>query len=228
MSSRHRHTTLAVILSVVAALGACQPAVSPLSPVSAELSDDAWPVTNNDTDTDMLAPHVHTLISRYLETTDTITRDGGDGPDRMAPLTTSSWFSVEQAAFAHYRTERLRTVGDTIFDSLVIQSVSQSPTGVLHVDAIACVDATWVWLVPYDSPDPPDGLIEWLRGGDPDENVSDDDYEQWSEYLDAVSPEPGHREAIVFWLVGDTPSSLALDGTINWEGAHACHIAVID
>jgi hypothetical protein len=43
-----------------------------------------------------------------------------------------------------------------------------------------------------------------------------------------VSPQPGEREAIVFWLVGATASSLAIDGTINWEGAHACHTTVID
>lgn len=228
MSSRHHHTTLAVILAAVAALGACHPQVSSLPPVTAELSDGAWPALGDDDDPELIYTHSHSLITRYLDTTDMITRDGGDDPARMAPLTTSAWFPIEQAAFSHYRREHLRTIGDTVFDSLVIQSVSESVTGAIHVDAIACVDASWVWLVPGDSPDPPEGLIEWLQGSDPDDEVSDDDHEQWSEYLDTVSPVPGEREAIVFWLVGETASSLAIDGTINWEGAHACHTTVID
>jgi hypothetical protein len=144
----------------------------------------------------------------------------------MAPLTTPAWFPAEEAAFAHYRNQKLRTIGNTVFDSLVIQSVAWSVTGVLHVDAIVCVDASWVWLVPHDAPNPPEGLTEWLRSGDSELEILDEDYELWSDYLDTVQPIPGEREAIVVWLVGDTLGSLAIDGTINWEGADACHTTV--
>jgi hypothetical protein len=93
---------------------------------------------------------------------------------------------------------------------------------------IVCVDASWVWLVPHDAPDPPDGLTEWLRWGEDDGEISDEDYDLWSDYLDTVQPIPGEREAIVVWLVGNDLRSLAIDGTINWEGADACHITAID
>jgi hypothetical protein len=230
MSSRHplRHTALVVVAALTATLGACQSAPMPLPPIASELSDSAWPYANDEMNPDRLFDHAHSLVTRYLETTDTITREGGVGSQRMASLTTSTWFPAEEAAFAHYRTESLRTIGDTEFDSLVIQSVSESVTGDIHVDVIACVDATWVWLLPDTAPNPPEGLFDWLRWGHEDRDISDEQFEQWSEYLDTVSPQPGEREAIVFWLVGATASSLAIDGTINWEGAHACHTTVID
>ena len=54
--------------------------------------------------------------------------------------------------------------------------------------------------------------------------MSDEDYVEWSEYLDLFQPLPGEREAIVFWIVGDSLNTLAIDGTVNWEGADPCHI----
>jgi len=230
MSSR-RATPRAIHLTtaaVVVALGACQPVAMSPPPTTAELSDSAWPTAVDTTHPDELFDAAHSVITRYLHTTDTITRDGGESPHRMAALTTAAWFPIEEAAFAHYRAEGLRTIGDTVFDSLVIQSIHESVSGDMHIDVIACVDATWVWLIPHDAADPPDGLMQWLRWGGEDDDISDDDREQWSDYLDTVSPQPGQREAIVFWLVGEPGSSLAIDGTINWEGAHTCHTTTID
>lgn len=212
----------------VVTVGACQQVATSPTPVTSELFDSAWPIVDDRLDPGLVANATHRVITRYLSITDTITRDGGEGPGRMADLTTPSWFPTEEAAFAHYRTRRLRTIGDTLFDSLVIQSVSESVTGVIHVDAIVCVDARWVWLLPADAPDPPEGLVEWLRWGDDTVDVSDDEFARWSDYLDSVQPVPGEREAIVLWLAGADLGSLAVDGTINWEGADACHTSVID
>ena len=223
----HRHTLSVALGFLVVALGACQqPSAVPLPPVTSELSDSSWPAVDEHLDPDLVHNAAHAMITRYLATTDAITADGGEGPGKMAPLTTPAWFPAEEAAFAHYRNQKLRTIGNTVFDSLVIQSVAWSVTGVLHVDAIVCVDASWVWLVPHDAPNPPEGLTEWLRSGDSELEILDEDYELWSDYLDTVQPIPGEREAIVVWLVGDTLGSLAIDGTINWEGADACHTTV--
>ena len=223
-----RRIIISLTTVLVVALGACQPPPAPLSPVTSQLSDNAWPSADDTLDPDLVAATAHSVISRYLATTDAITREGGEGPGRMAALTTPSWFPTEEAAFAHYRSQRLRTIGDTVFDSLVVQSVSESVTGAIHVDAIVCVDASWVWLLPQDAPDPPDGLVDWLRWGDSDMEVSDDEFAEWSEYLDSVEPVAGEREAVVLWLVGQDLTSLAIDGTVNWEGANACHTTDID
>lgn len=225
----YRHTVIALTGFLVMALGACQNSEVSLPPVTSELSDSSWPAVDEHFDPDLVHDAAHALITRYLATTDAITADGGEGPGKMAQLTTPAWFPTEEAAFAHYRSQKLRTIGDTVFDSLVIQSVAWSVAGVLNVDAIVCVDASWVWLVPHDAPDPPEGLTEWLRSGDDDLDISEEDYDLWSDYLDAVQPIPGEREAIVVWLVGDNLGTLLVDGTINWEGADACHAtATID
>ena len=230
MSSRltHRRIIISLTAVLVAAVSACQPAPGPLPPVTSQLSDSSWPSADDRLDPDLVSAAAHSLISRYLATTDTITREGGEGPGRMAGLTTPSWFPTEEAAFAHYRNEGLRTIGDTVFDSLVVQSVSESVTGAIHVDAMACVDARWVWLLPKDAPDPPDGLVEWLRWADDDMEVSDEVFAEWSDYLDSAEPVSGEREAVVFWLVGEDHTSLTIDGTVNWEGANACHTTAID
>jgi hypothetical protein len=225
---RFRHIIMAASALIVLALSACQPHQTALPSVTSELLDSAWPVVVDDIDPDRVVDATHALITRYLATTDTITRDGGEEPDRMARVVTEAWFPSEAAAFAHYRAERLRTVGDTTFDSLVIQSVSTSVTGSIHIDAIACVDASWVWLLPREAPDPPEGLVEWLRHGSEDGETSEDEFAEWSDYVDIVQPIPGERQAIVLWLVGADLNSLAIDGTINWEGAATCHTTVID
>lgn len=223
----HPLGAIAVVGVLAAVLSGCQQTVGPPTLPTSELSDRVWPSTEDSVDPDLVAEHAARLVSRYLSTTDAITQEGGENPGRMAALTTHSWLATEEAAFAHYRTHGLRTVGDTEFDSLIVQSVSTSHTGDLHVDAIACVDARWVWLLPDAADDPPEGLVEWLRSGD-DLDISDEDYEQWSDYLDTVQPIPGDKEAIVLWMVGPDVGSLAIDGTVNWEGAHACHTAITD
>jgi hypothetical protein len=231
MSTRFtlRYTMITVAGFLVVALGACQPAPVALPSVTSELSDSSWPTSDDTLDPDQVFEAAHRLIGRYLATTDTITQDGGQRPSRMATLTTPAWFLTEEAAFAHYLGQGLRTIGDTVFDSLVIQSVFESATGQVHVDAIVCVDASWVWLLPAQAPDPPEGLVQWLRWGEGDSELGDEEFDSWSEYLDLFYPIPGEREAIVLWLVGDTLGSLAVDGTVNWEGADACHTtAVVD
>lgn len=233
MSNRRRHLlahrlgVITVIGVLATTLSGCQQTVGPPPSSASELSDRAWPSTEDSVYPDVVAEHAARLVSRYLSTTDAITQAGGENPGRMAGLTTPAWLPTEEAAFAHYRSQGLRTIGDTEFDSLVVQSVSTSHTGDIHVDAIVCVDARWVWLLPDTADDPPEGLVEWLRSGD-DVDISDEDYEQWSDYLDTVQPIPGDREAIVLWMVGPDISSLAIDGTVNWEGAHACHAAITD
>ena len=221
-----RRLTVALAAAVlILAVGACQPVSVPVSHQMADLQDSAWPAVSSDREPERVWQAAHLLVERYLTTTDTITRDGGEGPGRMAGLVTATWLPTEDDAFAHYRQVGLRTIGETVVDSLVIQSVGRSLEGGIHIDAFACVDATWVWLLPHDAPDPPEGLIDWLRWGEDDLGVSDEDYVEWSEYLDLFQPLPGEREAIVFWIVGDSLNSLAIDGTVNWEGADPCHTA---
>jgi hypothetical protein len=155
--------------------------------------------------------------------TDLITSQGGGGSNRMVTLTTPTWFPTEEQGFSHYRREGLRTLGTTRLESLVVKSLWSPVDGGVEVDVVACVDARWVWLVPLDAPDPPEGLMEWLMAGQDGAEVDDEEFEQWSDYIDTHQPQPGTLDAVVLWLVGPHLDQLAIDGTLNWEGAHTCH-----
>lgn len=224
----HRLALAIATTAAIVGLGACQPVSVPVSHEATDLLDAAWPTVSKDVEPEGVWQATQLIVERYLSTTDTITREGGEGPSRMAGLVTAGWLPTEEDAFSHYRRAGLRTIGDTVFDSLVIQSAGRSLTGGVEIEAFACVDATWVWLLPHDAPDPPEGLIDWLRWGEESFDVSDDEYVEWSDYLDVFEPLPGEREAIVFWIVGDSLNSLAIDGTVNWEGADPCHTTVTE
>jgi hypothetical protein len=219
----------AALLAGVLTVSACTAPGSALigQPSGADappIGNEAWPVASDWQDPDQLEAVASDLVATYLALTDTITRDGGRGSDRMATVTSAAWFVVEENAFAYYRTERLRTLGSTSFDSLVVQSSWLDPEGAITLDLVVCVDARWVWLIGQDTPDPPEGLFDWLIGEVEGDVVDDDEWDEWQEYLDNYPPQAGAREAVVFWLVGPRLDRLVVDGSANWEGAHRCHV----
>lgn len=199
-----------------------------VTPPAAGLNSEMWPLDSGSPSPEYLEQVTHNTVSQYLATTDTITRDGGEDPRRMKPHTTEQWFLVEDGSFSHYRALGLRTVGDTVFDQAVVQSLWWPRAGGVEIHTVACVDARGVWLLSGEAPDPPAGLFDWLYNGANDDEAVPEDIELWQEYLDTHQPEAGVREPVVFYLVGDNADSLVVDGTLNWEGANWCHITPID
>lgn len=173
-------------------------------------------------DPDEVALRATQAIDSYLQLTDVITTDGGKGPERMAAMVTDTWLPTELSAFALYRDRAIRTLGVTRFDSLVVQSARTPVTGGVEVAAVICVDATDVWVVGRDVPDPPESMLAWLLSGEDDTDVDDAEFALWTEYLATYEPQPGVREPIVVWLVGSSLANLRVDATTNWEGAHSC------
>lgn len=171
--------------------------------------DDVWVVAEE-------------TVAAYLALTDTIGAEGGHSVEPMRALVTTDWFPREQDGFRHYQDRRIRTIGQTRFDQFAIQSARVSVSGQLEVAAFLCVDSTGVWVVDAEAPEPPEDLLQWLHDGAHQEAVTDEQLEQWQPYLDQVQPVAGKREPIVVWLVGDTVTSLRIDGTENWRGAHPC------
>jgi hypothetical protein len=227
---RHPLIRLAAF-GVVAFLVGCAgsvdvPGASTFAPgpaVETPLSGDVgWPAAEDETfqlDVERAAGDV---VGSYLALTDRITSEGGDGAWSMSALTTSTWFPTEQRGFDHYVAEGLRTIGETRFHSLVVQSVWQPGGDALEIDVVACVDATGVWLLPLDAPDPPEGLVEWVASDAQFFEGDDLQFQEWTSYLDTYLPAPGVVEAVVFWLVGSSLTDLRIDGTANWEGVHSC------
>lgn len=161
-------------------------------------------------------------LSRYLELTDLITSEGGNGPERIGSAVTESWYPVEQEGFADYREEGTRTVGRTLMDTLTMISARRTPAGLLEVHAVACVDASRVWVLGPNSPLPPDDLLQWLLTSPPPEVSDEATLEAWQVYLDEATPKPGRREPVSFWFLGERASTLRLDATENWLGVDPC------
>jgi len=231
---RLSHPSLSVIVGVVIiASGGCVPDMGTLDaapqpqPAESLVAAD-WPERGTDSDPERVEQAATRAIGSYLTATDLITSEGGQNPQRMAAFTTGDWFPQEAEAFARYRTDGLRTLGTTRLDTLVVLSLWAPVSGGVAVDVVACVDARWLWLVPEDAPDPPEGLLEWLMLGRDVAEVDDDEFDRWSEFIDTHEPRPGTRDPVVFWLVGPHLDQLTIDGTLNWEGVHTCHPTATD
>jgi hypothetical protein len=190
--------------------------------VEQEVAPSDWPEAPDPDFTDTLTTVTTRILTDYLALTDTITAQGGEQASAMAALTTSTWFTSEQRGFDRYREDKLRTIGQTVFHSLVVQSLWEPGSGGVEVDVVACIDATGVWLLPADAPEPPEGLMEWIASESTTFEGEDEQWLAWSEYLDTYQPQPGVVEAVVVWLVGSDLNSLRVDGTANWEGGHSC------
>jgi hypothetical protein len=183
------------------------------------LAADPW-------DSETLTDRASQTIAAYLSLTDTIAGEGGAMAGRMAQATTPEWFPAEQSAFDRYRNQGVRTVGKTLVDSLVVLHVWEPVAGGIEVDVFSCVDARGVWLIPAGAPEPPEGLMEWVMSppdvADLPEEVPEEVRDEWFDYLEVYQPQPGVREAIVWWLRGSEVDSLVVDGSTHWDGAASC------
>jgi len=188
-------------------------------------------------------PQAAAAVSQYLALTDEVGATGGVAVDAMADGVTPEWLAVEERGFADYRERRIKTLGHTEFFALSVQSVRWSPHNMWEVAAFACIDSRRVWVVPADSPDTPEGLVEWLAststGGDGKTTLSESggvgeavdpvadspteaDLALWQEFIDEANPDAGPLEPVLLWLVGSELDQLKVDATQTWRGYHPC------
>ena len=97
--------------------------------------------------------------------------------------------------------------------------------------------------MPADSPDTPEGLVEWLAStstggegqptlsesggvGEPTDSPTDSpteaDLALWQEFVDEANPDAGPLEPVLLWLVGSELDQLKVDATQTWRGYHPC------
>ena len=162
------------------------------------------------------------VITTYLAVTDEIGAGGGVDVERMRPVVTSNWFSREEAGFEEYRTRSIRTIGRTRFDHFEVQSARIGSEGQIEVAVVLCVDSSKVLVASEDMPQPPESLVLWLDSEGSEAETDAETLEQWQEFTETSGARFGFREPITVWLVGDTLSSLRVDSTENWLGAHPC------
>lgn len=162
------------------------------------------------------------VLERYLQLTDLITTDGGGGPDRVREVVTEDWYPIEDRGFAEYREGGFRTLGVTTVDTITLSSARWTPESTLEVHAVACVDASRVWVLDQDAADPPDDLMQWLLTSPAPEMTDEPTLEAWQVYLEQASPRIGRREPVSFWLTGEGAGSLRIDQAENWVGVDPC------
>lgn len=160
-------------------------------------------------------------VEAYLERSDVITSEGGASPERMAELVTPQWYPKEVQGFARFTTAQERTLGRTSVDNLQVQLARQLPGGGLDVGVIACVDATKVLVLGLEDADPPTEVLEWQGEWESFDGTA----EEWDvieDFWATTSARWGQRDAVVFWLLGESTEELLVDHTEQWWGISRC------
>ena len=170
---------------------------------------------------DVSAP-ARAVVASYLRITDDIGERGGQDSESINEIVTPLWLPREIEGFEDYRTQSIRTIGQTRFDHFDVQSARTTATGDLEVAVFLCVDSSKVLVVGADDVDPPETLRAWLGAPDGETEPDQDTVDSWEPYLQETGARTGFREPIVIWLMGDGVDDLLVDGTENWRGANPC------
>ncbi len=213
---------LPLVVALVIATAGCTPATEPPEPVEAQAppipvlaqlpSDDLFEAS---------ALGATRAVESYLERSDLITSEGGVSPERMASLVTPQWYPKEVEGFARFATAQERTLGQTTVDSLQVQLARQLPEGGLDIGVIACVDATKVLVLGLEDADPPTEVLEWQGEWESFDGTA----EEWDViegFWVTTSARWGQRDAVVFWLLGESTEELLIDHTEQWWGISRC------
>ncbi|MFT6973959.1 MAG: hypothetical protein ACJAV4_001200 [Pontimonas sp.] len=161
------------------------------------------------------------VIERYLELTDAITRGGGVDSHRIASVVSESWLPEEHAGFDYFVAEDLRSVGATVMNLPLVQSVHITPQGTLEVGVVMCVDGTNLFVIPTGYDDPPKSVLRWH----PIYEDFDGDTGEWAaldRYLDQPGVTWGESTAIQAWLTGDSLRNMVIDSWQRWWGVYPC------
>ena len=161
------------------------------------------------------------VLRRYIQVSESITAQGGGQSEPMRELVTPEWWSSEVDGFEYFQDENLRTVGESSLSRMLVQSARRTPANTIEVGVIACVDGTDLFVVPIDTPDPPESVWDWHPHYEDFEGAE----AQWAEieaFLTTPGVSWGSPEAVVFWFEGPTMGSLALASSEPWWGVYPC------
>ncbi len=220
MQRLQKHGCLA--LALIIALTGCAPSPASSQPVEPEVPPSPV-VTQLPSDDLFEAARLGATraVGAYLERSDLITSEGGVSPERMAALVTPEWYPKEEEGFARFTTAGERTLGRTTADSLQVQLARKLPGGGLDIGVIACVDATKVLVLGLEDEDPPLEVLEWQGEWESFDGTT----EEWDViegFWATTSARWGQRDAVVFWLLGESTEELLVDHTEQWWGISRC------
>jgi len=220
MQRLQKHDGLA--LALIIALTGCAPSPASSAPVEPDVPPSPV-VTQLPSDDLFEAARLGATraVGAYLERSDLITSEGGVSPERMASLVTPEWYPKEEEGFARFTTAGERTLGRTTADSLQVQLARKLPGGGLDIGVIACVDATKVLVLGLEDEDPPLEVLEW-QGEWESFNGTTEEWDVIEGFWATTSARWGQRDAVVFWLLGESTDELLVDHTEQWWGISRC------
>jgi hypothetical protein len=211
-----------LLLALGVTLTGCAQSPEPSAPVEPEMP--AMPVVAQLPSDDLFegaALGATQAVEAYLERSDLITSEGGVSPERMASLVTPEWYPKEEEGFARFTQSRERTLGQTTVDGLQVQLARAVPGGGVDIGVIACVDATQVLVLGLEDEDPPPEVLEW-QGEWESFDGTDEEWEVIERFWATTSARWGERDAVVFWLLGESTEELLVDHTEQWWGISRC------
>ena len=129
---------LAVALSAVLMLTACVPTTTPAGPTP---KTSTTPVFANETEALAAATKAY---AAYVKVSDEILADGGRNPERINDVATGPQLAADLSGFASARAERVRSVGSTTFESVVLQKYNQARSKSGVVSIYLCEDVSRV------------------------------------------------------------------------------------
>lgn len=170
---------------------------------------------------DLALEEASVVVGSYLATSDAITSEGGKSWQPISSLVSERWLSEEQEGFRYFEREGLRSIGETTFDSLIVQSAHITLDQQVEVGILACIDGTGVFVLPTDYDDPPEILWQWHPAYE-DFEGDEGQWEQLEEYLSQPGVTWGEERAVQAWLVGEAVHSLVIDSWEQWWGVYEC------
>ena len=123
------------------ALAGCVSAPTPTPSTSA--ATDA-PVFASDEEALAAATEAY---AAYLKVSDQISNDGGEGPERIAPLVSDALLPLELEGFAEFQAADAHTVGSTSFEVFKMQSAEYESPELTSISLYICEDVTGVNVV---------------------------------------------------------------------------------
>ena len=180
--------TFVVAAIALLALSGCQPDTVPIIPDPVPTSDLLF-----DSEEEALAA-AEEAYGAYLAVLDTIFAEGGERPERLRDVATEEVLSEQLSGFESYASEGKRSVGETLFDSMVLQSADLSRFEVTDVVVVyVCQDFSAIDVL----------------GPDGSSVVSQSRQTRWP-------------LTVTFDATDGSPRPLVVSSTEDWTGADFC------
>lgn len=131
----------ALALAVTVLLTGCVPEAPDIDPPPEPTSESVFA-----SDEEALAVATD-AYKAYLAMSDLIAQEGGKDPERIAPFVTEEALSEQVGQFEPYRDRSLRVSGESSFDEMTLQQLTETPPSRAEIGVYLCLDVSGVKVI---------------------------------------------------------------------------------